>query len=266
LVFDSLPPEDAGRDGTDETDAFVTPELQCDGGLPIAYLFDKTGSLYTFNPQTLETTALGTPECDSSGDPWTLSASNEGKAYVVYQDWYLYEVDISTLECSRTPFAPGQLGITSNFAIAVSRNPQSESLLYFGRPPSGEPLLARSNLADFILTEVGQPRPSPPSSAYPYDMQADLMGHVYVLTPDGFLLQVNVSSASVTSQDSTGYPGAYVGSWAVMTYQDDVYLFGGQSVARFDRALKAVVPIGTVTTRGAIVGASAVPCFGVEGG
>jgi hypothetical protein len=144
-------------------------------------------------------------------------------------------VNLSTLVCSRTPFVAGQLGITSYLAIAISRTSGTERLFVYGRPAKdGSPLLATSDLADFELMEVGPAVPTSPSSAYPYDMQADLLGHLFILAPDGLLVEVESATGAVIEQDMTGFPGVYVGSWAIMSYRDQVYLFGGESVARYD--------------------------------
>lgn len=132
-----------------------------------------------------------------------------------------------------------------------------------GRPAKdGSPLLATSDLADFELMEVGPAVPTPPSSAYPYDMQADLLGHLFILAPDGLLVEVESAMGAVIERDMTGFPGVYVGSWAIMSYRDQVYLFGGESVARYDPQSHSVVSVGVAPTRSQIVGASAVPCFG----
>ena len=255
---------DAATDVPSSWDAQFSQEsrLVCDGGLPTAYLLDKTGALYTFDPATLRTTMLGVPECGTSASPWTLSVSREGSAYLVFQDWNLYKVDLSTLLCDRIPLLVGQLGITSYFDIAISRTPGTERLFIVGRQSNSGSLLllATSDLADFELTEVGPVIPTPPSSA-PFDMQADLLGHLFLLAPDGLLVEVESATGTVIEEDMTGFPGAYVGSWAVMSYQNQVYLFGGESVARYDAQSHSVVSVGVALTRSQIVGASAIPCF-----
>jgi hypothetical protein len=251
---------DAGNDVRDAADDVRDADLACpDGAAPTAYLLDQNGSLYTYSPQTLRADFVATPKC-TSALPWTLSVSREGVAYLVYEDWRIYAFDLKTHACTPTPYRTGQLGISSGQGIAVSRASSTETLFVYGRPAgSVTTLLARADLTSFVLSEVGQPIAST-SPETGFDMQADLSGHLFVYTPDGVVAELDATTAAVIDSRAVGFPPFSDSSWAIMTYQDEVFLFGDLQVARYDRASRTATVLGTVTGTSDIVGASAVPC------
>jgi hypothetical protein len=245
--------------------------LACpEGGLPTAYLFDNTGALFTFDPATLATTPLGTPACDADlTSAWTLSVSRENAAYLVFSDtWSIFKVDLTSpsLTCTPTPFVVGQLGLEGDFSIAVSRSAGTEKLFYYGEPgplpddgtyPNTPAILAESDLSSFVLTEVAPVVPEPPLSSYPLDMQGDPLGNLFGYSNDGLLIEIDSTTGAAIGQAQTGFPGD--GEWAVMSYENQVYLFGGGQVARYDIATQSVTALGSVPVL--VVGASAVPCL-----
>jgi hypothetical protein len=235
-----------------------------DGGLPTAYLLDESGALYTFSPATLQTELMGTPDCGTTDLPWTVSVSREGVAYLVFEDWNIYAVDLATLACHVTTFQAGQLGISEEFAIAVSRATPTERMFVYGQPLGAPgPILTSTDLTSFVLTEVGPVLPlTMPETAF--DMQADLLGHLFVFTADGFLTEIDATTAAVTSSSQTGFPPSGDETWAVMTYQNQVYMFADLQVARYDDTTHTAVVLGSLTGTGDIVGASAVPCVGPQ--
>ena len=263
-----VPERDAGVDAPHDADAALRDaEPLCpEAGLPTAYLVDARGVLYIFSPASLQVHPLGTPSCGAQATgpgAWTLSVSREGVAYLVFEDWNIYAVDLATLACHQTPFVPGQLGISSNYAIAISRASASERMFVFGSSPGGDTkaVLASTDLTTFVLTEVGQPIAVPPSSEGEFDMQADLVGNLFLYTPDGVLTELGAATGAVSGSSQTGFPPVAT-SWAVMTYQDQVYLFGGREVARYDFTTRRAVVLGSLPVSSNIVGASAVPCEG----
>jgi len=241
--------------------------LACaDGGFPTAYLLDNSGTLYTFDPATLQTTRIGTPRCGQFAvHPWTLSVSREGNAYIVYTDaWLTFKVDLTTLACTQTPFLPGDLGIRASYSIAVSRTVGSEKLYVYGEASDGGvPVLASTDLTTFSLTEVGAVNPVPPSGSFPVDMQADLFGHLFGLGENGLLIELQAATAEAIGQDPTGLSSPQ--DWAIMTYEDNVYMFWTSQAPgapnqffRYDLASRTAVLLGTMDV--AVLGASAVPC------
>jgi len=254
-------PEEAAKDAPDDV---VPPSDASDGGMrcagggaPTAYLLDENGDIYTFDPAGVSVQFLGTPVCNDDSGPFTLSVSREGKAFILYSDWQIFEVDLATFECSATPFQLGQLGLSSGLAIAVSRAASVETLLVSGvSDTSGVPILASSNLTSFVLAKVGDIVPAPPAGTFPIDTQADLSGHLFGLSDDGLLLEMNVNSGAVES--TAEVPLNPDSSWAIMAYDASVFAFSGSTVLEYDAMTHASAEIGDVGIE--VIGASAVPC------
>jgi hypothetical protein len=265
--FDAF--DDAGDDADDAADAepdapFDAPPsdagVACpDGGVPTAYLLGESGGIFTFDPATLTTHKLGRPSCPTAVGPFTLSVSREGKAYVLYSNWTIYEVDLTTLACHETPFQMGQLGLDSELGIAVSRASGTEELLISGVPTgSNVPILAQGSLSSFVLTSSVDIAGSVPVSAslFPIDTQADLTGHVFALSDGGQVLEIDIASGAVLQRGQV--PVRPSQSWAIMTYQAQVFVFNGSEVFRYDPATQASELVGDVGIT--VIGASAVPC------
>ena len=153
------------------------------GAVEVSYVFDAVGVLYRYDPRTARPTRLGAPNCGNGNVPWTMTASRE-HAYVVYTDWTLYAVDLVTLACSPTSFRSGQLGLDSEFGVAVSGSGATERLFVYGQPTGGtSPILAVTDLSSFVLTKVGDVRPAPPVSSFPVNLTADATGHLIAFSP-----------------------------------------------------------------------------------
>jgi hypothetical protein len=240
-----LPPLDA-------TPAASAPSICAGGAPPKAYLLAADTTVFEFDPSTLSLHSLGVLECAANGKPWTFSVSQDGSAYVMFEDWNIYRVDLSTMQCSMTAYVPGQLGFTGQEAIALA--PAEKRMYVFGN--DGAPMLAVADVKDFLLFPLGAGQPAAP---FPVDMKVDAYNRIYGLGDTGVLTQFDPSTGDVIGQDLTGFDGT-TGGWALMAYEDSLYFFGGDygGVTRYDVATKTLTPIGQVNQT--IVGASAVPC------
>jgi hypothetical protein len=281
------PPQDAGFDGgfdaiddfgfdtsfdatpdVDFGDTFVPPidgatpdgSIFCadGGGVTTAYLWAASGLLYTFDPPTLTATPLGMVNCPSNNSPWTLSVSRAGFGYMIYEDWNIYQVDLSTLNCSTTPYVPFQLGFTGEEAIAVSRGTATERLFVYGVDSNQTPTLAVTDLTSFVLSPVGAITPNP--MAFPLDMQGDAFGRLFALSESGQLLDIASGSGSLLGEDQTAFDDAD-GGWAIMTWNDELFFFGGSqgTIYQYDLTTKQLTMVGQVND--SIVGASAAACI-----
>ena len=260
-------PEDAGLDvhdaapdvhdaAPDITDAPIIDDVTsgCDGGVT-AYLWDVNGDLYTFDPTTLTTTKLGAVNCTGSL-PWTFSVSRSGYALMIYEDWNIYRVDLSTLACQPTAFVRSQLGfdVQGEEAIAISRNPTTPEQLYvYGLKGGSTPTLAVADPTVLVVSEVGPVVASP--ELFPADMQGNANGRLFVLGEQGQLEELDSSNAAVLLDTQTSFRA---GDWAVMTYGDQVFFFGDGNVSLEDIATQTLTPLGS--TGIPVVGASAAPC------
>ena len=201
---DALPVRDAGlpdRGGDSPADVEtedVLPGIDastpadaspCPLGTTFAYLLSQDARLYRFDPGTLATTLVGPLACPAGGQqPWTLTVSVSGRAYLVYTDWNLYEVDLTTLACVRTPYVAGQLGLVDDVGVTVAPAGGGEALYYVGATSAASSLvLGRSDLAMFALTEVGPVVPTPAELAL--DIRADAFGRIFGLGQQGTLVQ-----------------------------------------------------------------------------
>ncbi len=255
------PLRDAARDVRDVSTVDVNDASTidvtsgCDGGVT-AYLWDEGANLYTFDPTTLTTTLLGPVKCPTASSAWTLSVSRAGYALMIYEDWNIYHVDLTTLACTSTSFVPWQLGfdVDGKEAIAISRDPMTPEQLYVYGMSSGVPTLAVADPLLLVLTEVGPVTPNP--NLFPADMQGDALGHLFVLSPTGQLLELDSANADVIVNDQTTFSGA--GSWAIMTYGSQLFFFGSGFVSLEDIATQTLTPLGDLGIQ--VVGASAAPC------
>jgi len=232
----------ARRDAFQATDAAPPRDAHAtcnDGGPPVrAYLFDDDGVLYSYDTSNGTYEVLGTPECGGQGGAWTMTASREN-AYIQYNDGSLYAVDLRTLACSPTAFQTGQLGITYQFGMAVADVAGVETFFVYGEAgDSSVPILAKSDLSSFVLTEVGEIQPLPPQLTSAINLSADALGHLYAFAPSGVLLQIDQATGSVLQDSSTGVRTD--GTWAGLTSGDKVFLFVDGRVASYDPATDAI--------------------------
>lgn len=266
VVSDARSPADAfdsrARDAGQETGPPMVLEagVTCaDGGFPVAYVLDLNGLLYTFDPATLSTTLVGAPACGDAAGAWDFTVSREGNAYIIYDDWKIFEVDLHSpsLPCTPTAFVNGQLGLTGNFTSTVLPTSTGEQMLFYGTPAGGaSPILARSDLTTFVLSEIGPVDVPSQFGATILDVKADALGRLFGLSEDGMFDQINPASGELISALNTPFASA---NWALLTFEDQLYFFGGQNVSGFDLATRALTVLGTVGPT--VVGASAVPCL-----
>jgi hypothetical protein len=238
----------------DVTDAPIVDDVTsgCDGGVT-AYLWDAAGVLYTFDPTTLATTAIGQVSCPTSASPWTFSVSRAGYALMIYQDWKIYHVDLSTLACAPTTFDQSVLGFDGDESIAISRDPNTPEQLFVYALGNGKPLLAVADPLALVPTAVGPVNAK--TVLFPSDMQGDAQGHLFVLGDQGHFLELDAKTAAVLVDVQTTFSG---GAWAVMTYGNRVFFFGDGDVSLEDVANDTLTPLGS--TGVSVVGASAAPC------
>ncbi len=266
-VDSPAPRPDAAADAADApaplpdatADVEPTPDAatQCpDGGSPVAYLIDGSGTFFTFDPVGPTTTLVGRPSCPDAAPVWDFTISREGTAYVTYEDWRIFQVDLRTLTCAPTPYRSGQLGVTA-FTATVVPTAAGEAMLYYANPgPAGAPVLARSDLTSFALTEIGPVVPELGAGNATYDIRGDALGHLYGLSSGGVFLDLDPSTAALLSATPTTFRGS---SWALLTYEQQVFFFGGASVYSYDLAARTASFLRDLPV--SAVGASAAPCL-----
>lgn len=230
-------PSDASSSDASPSDAPAgdAPTRCPDGGpLELAYALDDVGGLHRYDPLTGQAVALGTPDCNDDNVQWTMTASSE-YAYIVYTDWTIYAVSLATLECTQTPFQPGQLGLESEFGVAIVGTGPAERLYVYGVPSDGSgPILAVSDTTSFVLTKVGDIVFGNAAPAFPVNLTADANGRLYAFAPTGQLQVIDPVNAAVLQSFDTGV--TTTSTWATLTYGPDLFLWVEGSVVGFDLA------------------------------
>jgi len=173
----------------------------------------------TFDPATLTLSPIGQLICPAQGQPMSMTVAASGHAYVAYTDGKIYRVDLATLDCSGTSFTPGQLSL-SLLSIALAANGNDERLFVYGER-AGSPVLARSDLVTFTLTEIGSVTPPPVERAQV--MQGDADGRLFAMSMNGLLSAIDPSSGAVTRRTGAIFRLA---PWALLLYRGQTFYFG----------------------------------------
>lgn len=114
IPVDTAPPGDTsggdtGSSGGDTADP--APPDDCLNTSSLVYLVDRANAdLHLFDPSTLQTTRLGALDCDWVGKPESMAIGRDGTGYVRWSDDLVYEVDLTTLDCTPTAYSPGSFG------------------------------------------------------------------------------------------------------------------------------------------------------------
>ena len=276
-VYDAgAPPADADVEAEAEASAPVavppistatpaaSPVTCATGEAPQAYLLSTDGTLFAFDPSTLDTRALGTLACPSQGTPARMTVSQAGVAYVLYSSGDIDRVDLTSLDCTTTPYAEPPAydpRVSSTVALALSATTGSDRLFMYGldRGPDSVPApatLGVSDVSSFLVLPVGAISPPEPQ---PRDVQFDAFGRMFTFAQDGTLTEIDPATATAVGQDSTGFDGS--NGWAMMADDGQLYFFGGGSgaISRYDLGTKTLSPLGQVNQ--IVAGASAAPCM-----
>lgn len=248
----SGPPPPGGSDAAVPVEAAPPCEA---GTIDVAYALGDDSTLYRYDPQSGQASALGPLACGNDNTPWTMTATTE-HAYVVYTDWTMYVVDLATLVCTPTPFEFGQLGMDVEFGVAAVGAGAGERIYYYGEPAGGGgPFLAVSDTQSFSLTMVGDVSPAPPSEGgFPVNLTADGTGRLYAYSPLGLVQQIDASSGKVLASVDTGVTSP--STWATIASAAALFLWADTEVVGYDlgtRKRTSDLQVGV-----AAIGASAV--------
>jgi hypothetical protein len=265
----SYAPPEAGAPEADASAPNIPPisatpptstPASCDGGAsPSAYAWASDGTLLALDLGSMETRSLGVISCPTIANPWSLTVTTSGTAYVEYDDSSLYQISLSTLICQSTAYQSGQLGFTGYEGISVGAGNTADRLYVFGQRPSSSTVLGLSDLSTFRLFQLGTTTSVGPA-VFPVDLKSDAYGRLFALGADGALEQLDPSTGALLGEDHTGFDGAS-GRGTLLTYDGQLYFFAGQdgAVTRYDVAGKGLFPLGQVNQM--IADVSATPCL-----
>lgn len=248
------------------------PPPECDPATTqFIYLVTDAGALFSYNPATGNTALRGTLDCDSFGaTPFSMGVDRRGTAYVVYNDGFLYKVDILDASCEPTDFEVGQEGFTTfGMGFALDEGPKGDPVetLYvagidFGQPSRG---LAKIDTETLELDFIGE---FSTSFSDRIEMTSSSDGNLYGYFLNdqgsgGWVVDINEQTAVIES-DTFINAGSGSSSLAFAWWGGDFYVFTGDgangttNVTRFDPDSGEVAIIKTFD--GIVVGAGVSTC------
>jgi hypothetical protein len=106
-------PEDTAVSEPPE-EADPAPPDDCTDTDDLVYVLSRDDAkLYTFSPTALSFSLVGTVDCGTSQAPGSMAVSRDGLAYLRYADNAVYELDLTTMRCSSTPYSDRSTGFDS---------------------------------------------------------------------------------------------------------------------------------------------------------
>ncbi len=229
--------------------------LRCSSAAPpLAYVWDVHGALWELDVATLSTRMLGVPACPTAAKPWSLSVSQGGVAYLMYDDWNVYALPLESFHCAPTPFSASAIGIVGPASIALGAERGADRLYAYGA--SVTPEVVVSDVSDYVPFVLGPVAPARAEASV--DLKADAYGRLLGLSDDGVLSQMDPATGALVAEEQTNLPTP--DSWALFTYGTDVLAIGTESgaVVRYDLGQKTLTTLGLTSL--SAVAASAPAC------
>jgi hypothetical protein len=97
------------------------------------YMIGDDGQLYMFDPSKLMVSALGAINCPPPPNPGpvpakplSMAVDRQGVAWVLFDDGNIYHVDVKTVVCTASGYAPNQMGFSTFGMGFVSDSPGSQ--------------------------------------------------------------------------------------------------------------------------------------------
>jgi hypothetical protein len=131
----------------------------CSEAAKLVYVVTDQNELYSFAPDKVTFTSIGTLSCPSGvATPNSMAVDRSGTAWVNFSDGSLFKVSTADASCSATSFKPGQSGF-GRFGMAFATNSatsQDETLYVVGiEGLAGGKGLAKIDLLTMALTTIG---------------------------------------------------------------------------------------------------------------
>lgn len=113
-------PSDRNSGGGDDTNPGIDSGIidpgnnGCTDAAKLVYVVDQANLLYTFEPMSKSFTLVGgtgrLDACNSAGaSPFSMGIDRNAQAWILYTDSSIYNVDTSTLACTKTSFQSSAL-------------------------------------------------------------------------------------------------------------------------------------------------------------
>lgn len=259
---DDVDPEpiDAGLDVIDAADATEEPDVvdpfpdvnvvDCkDAGITYIYLISSENELLRFYPPDLSVTTIGTIDCPSSSQPFSMAVDRQGVAYVLFQDGELFRVSTLTASCKPTSFFSDPSLFSLNFGMGFSsnKNDTGETLFIAGADlgnPGALSSLGTIDPSDFSLSPIA-PLSKPignPELTGTGDARLFAFGPG---VPDSHLAEIDKSNALVKSDVLVDLQQNNISAWAFAFWGGDFYFFTSEQVG--SSVVHRYTPGGTTT-------------------
>jgi hypothetical protein len=258
----------------------VTPE--CEARAELIYVIDRDGGLARFDPRGPSFEDVGTIDCGTSAQPFSMSVDQDANAWVLFDDHVIRQV--STLDARCTSAAPYEPGSPYElFGMGFTADAGGESLFVAGgtflevmdtRGLSGTARFGRITPETRTLTTV-----SPDALGGWPELSGNSAGQLFGffrsseafsrITPGRFVELDPTSGAALETHDLSAMGTGDVRAWAFAFWGARFYVFiqeqdaPSSDVWRFDPADGSVMRLLTDTGRG-IVGAGVSICAPVE--
>jgi hypothetical protein len=237
---DSDSDSDGDGDGDADSDADTdadTDGTDCADAAKYVYVVDSNNDLYKFDPthQSIQAfTLVGSMNCDSGGEPFAMSISRAGEAYVLFSTGGfgqscvgINRVNINNAKCiEKTPFACGSGGFDL-FAMGFVTNDENttDEQLYLGSMSS--PTLAVLDLNSWVVNKVGSLSAAQPD--FTGNARGELWGFFPNTTPPKVAEIDKTSGAELSSFPLNGLPSlpgvGATAAWAFTYWGGSFYLF-----------------------------------------
>jgi hypothetical protein len=201
----------------------------CSEAAKLVYVVSDNNDLYSFAPDKVAFTKIGTLDCPSGGaTPNSMAIDRSGTAWVNFSDGALFEVSTADASCLATTYQKGQGGF-ERFGMAFATNSAStadETLYVVGIDGPGQGKgLAKIDLSTMKLTLLGD------FSGKLTGTGAELTGTgdgrlfgFFTTSPNATLAQINMGSGATTGDKDLA--GVSTGNaWAFSFWGGDFWFY-----------------------------------------
>jgi hypothetical protein len=201
----------------------------CSDAAKLVYVVSEENDLYSFQPDKLVFTKIGTLDCPSlGGSPNSMAVDRSGTAWVNFDTGELFSVSTSTAKCTATTYKPGQQNFVK-FGMAFATDAagsENETLYVCGIVGQDQGLgLAKIDLKTMTLSKIGD------FSGSLHGLGAELTGTgdgrlfgFFTTNPDATLAKIEEASGA-TSQN-VDLAGVNTGNaWAFSFWGGDFWFY-----------------------------------------
>lgn len=221
-------PIDAGPDAVDPfPDAAV---VDCkDAGITYIYLISSENELLRFYPPDLSITTIGTINCPSDSQPFSMAVDRQGVAYVLFASGELFRVSTLTASCKPTSFFsdPGLFSLNFGMGFSSNKDDPGETLFIAGanlNNPGATSTLGKIDPLKFDLSPIG-PLSKPIGNP---ELTGTGDARLFAFGPDvpnSHLAEIDKVTAAVKSDVLINLNQSNISAWAFAFWGGDFYFF-----------------------------------------